>query len=82
MNIRETYETSDLYLIAALLCRGHCKDDIQREGQRVFYVFGSTEELRETVRDYFDGVLMVDAKEYANYIQNVKTEIFDILRAS
>lgn len=74
----EQFESSDLYLVAALLCRGHPCIDNRREGRRVFFVFEETEALRENVKDYFGDRLLVSALDYAGQVKDVKTSVFNM----
>ena len=74
----EQFESSDLYLIAAFLCRGCLYTMTRHEGRRVFFIFEETEALKTNVRDYFADRLLVGAQDYANQVQNVKKTVFNL----
>jgi len=71
-------ETSDFGLMVALKTIGFpikkVSNDIYDRNKKIAY-FDMTDELDETVKKYWKGELMVDAKTLSNNIRDVKTEL-------
>lgn len=67
-------ETSDLYLTSALRVLGHRTSRTVSDGRRTTWVFDSTPELDMHLRGYFDGTLLVSAKDFASTVRVAKSE--------
>lgn len=71
------YETTDLYLAAALQCRGHVLACVRRNGRQAHFVMDRTGELEADVQSYFARRLLVDALEFANTVKACKAAVFN-----
>lgn len=71
------YSSTDLYLVAALLSRGHPLLGTERKGRRVYFLMEDTPELRANIGDYFGGRLSVDALDFSNQVKSAKAIIYN-----
>lgn len=77
LNVQPTEQAySDFGLISALVA---CSFDIRRtekEGTRVFFYFNDSNDLQDTVNDYWAGKLMVSARQYFDATKMLKSRIY------
>ncbi len=71
------WESSDLYLVAALRCRGHELLDIRKGARRATFILKDSPSLQEDVRAYFTRKLHLEALAYAASIKDTKAAIFN-----
>jgi len=71
------WESSNLYLVAALRCRGHELLDIRQGVRRATFVLKDSPGLQEDVRAYFTRRLHLEALAYAASIKDTKAAIFN-----
>ena len=71
------WESSDLYLVAALRCRGHELLDIRKDGRRATFILKDSPGLRKDVRAFFTRQLHLEALAYAASIKDTKAAIFN-----
>lgn len=67
-------QVSDLYLTALLRLRGHQPVRVLGDGRRAVWVFQETAELEADLAAYFDGSLLVPAREYGEAVRTTKGE--------
>ena len=67
------YRTSDLYYAAFLRVACVPLVDVVREGERVFFVFENSPEIRQIKREYFNREAKVSAMDYADEIRAMKS---------
>jgi hypothetical protein len=71
-----TYKTSDLYLTAFLNLKSY-QYSIEKNRNKVVFVFEETEELLKDVNNYLLGKSKCDALAYSNSIKNLKNFIYN-----
>jgi hypothetical protein len=76
-NESRCWESSDLYLVAALRCRGHELLDIRKDGRRATFILKDSSGLRKDVRAFFTRQLHLEALAYAASIKDTKAAIFN-----
>ncbi len=76
-NDARCWESSDLYLVAALRCRGHELLDIRQGERRATFILKDSPSLQEDVRAYFTRKLRLEALAYAASIKDTKAAIFN-----
>jgi hypothetical protein len=67
------YETSDLYLAAALQETGHPLASVWKSGTRSTFEFQDTASLQGAIAQYFAGGMQVPAHAYAERIRSAKS---------
>jgi hypothetical protein len=70
------YETSDLYLSAYLLVKGH-ELGFEKKGKKTVFKFVKTPNLDENVNEYFVGKGQCEPLAFANSIKNLKNLLFN-----
>jgi hypothetical protein len=68
------YKTTDLYLATALRARGH-KMEIKIISQYKFEFVFTGKNINSDVTDFWDRKLMVNARDYAETIKEMKVRI-------
>jgi hypothetical protein len=68
------YKTTDLYLATALRARGH-KMEIKIISQYKFEFIFTGKNINSDVTDFWDRKLMVNARDYAETIKEMKVRI-------
>jgi hypothetical protein len=76
-NDGKRWESSDLYLVAALRCRGHELLEIRKGERRATFILKDSPSLQEDVRAYFTRKLRLEALAYAGSIKDTKAAIFN-----
>ena len=71
------WESTDLYLVAALRCRGHELLEIRQGVRRATFLLEDSPTLQEDVRAYFTRKLHLEALAYAASIKDTKAAIFN-----
>ncbi len=71
------WETTDLYLVAALRCRGHQLLDIRPGARRATFLLEDSPALQEDIKAYFTRNLHLEAMAYAASIKDTKAAIFN-----
>ena len=71
------WESTDLYLVAALRCRGHELLDIRQGARRATFIMEDSPTLQEDVKAYFTRKLHLEALAYAASIKDTKAAIFN-----
>ena len=71
------WESTDLYLVAALRCRGHELLEIRQGARRAAFLLEDSPTLQEDVRAYFTRKLHLEALAYAASIKDTKAAIFN-----
>jgi hypothetical protein len=71
------WESSDLYLVAALRCKGHELLDIRKGTRRSTFILLDSPGLQEDVKAYFTRKLHLEALAYAASIKDTKAAIFN-----
>lgn len=66
------YRTSDLYYAAYLRVAGVPLKETVREGNRVFFVFESTDGIKDLKQQYYNRTSKVPALSYADEIRSMK----------
>lgn len=75
--IKNTYNTSDLYLSAFLKAKGLKLTDKRRYGDRVLFIFDDRADRKELIQEYFnDGTVNITAFRCA--LQDLKTMVFNV----
>lgn len=72
VNIR-TYDTSDIYLAAALKVYDIHLDSFRQKGSRTLFVFQRTEKCEDLVRGYYEDTVLVAPKKLRNALRELKT---------
>ena len=72
----DLYTTTDLYLSAYLLVKGH-KFTFEKKVKKAFFSFQTTPDLDLHVNDYLLGSGTVTPLAYANAIKNLKNLLFN-----
>lgn len=67
---------SDFGLAAAMVTAGFGIRRTERIGNRVFFVFGKTDDFAEAQNDYFGGFLKVYARQYFDNTKMLKSLIY------
>jgi len=71
------FRTSELFLAAYLICKGHKMIDVIRsKGVMCYFIFISTEDLRKNRDSYYKGA-QIKAIEFKNKIRDLKSMIFN-----
>jgi hypothetical protein len=70
------YKTSDLYLTAFLRLKNY-QYSIEKNRNKVIFVFVESEELLKDVNNYLLGNSNCDALSYSNSIKNLKNFIYN-----
>jgi hypothetical protein len=70
------YKTSDLYLTAFLRLKGYSYE-IEKNRNKIFFVFQETDDLLVKVNNYLMGNSNCDALSYSNSIKNLKNFIYN-----
>lgn len=71
-----TYSTRDFYLAAALQAKGAHFLRVDRQGSVGFFLFSNQNKCEQWVESYFQGKLMVAAKEMTSAIRSLKDALF------
>jgi len=71
-------QVSDLYLTALLRLRGHRPVRVLGDGRRCAWVFDSTPELERDLTGFYEGTLMVPARDYAETVRSTKGEAMNV----
>jgi hypothetical protein len=71
-------QVSDLYLTALLKLRGHRPFRVLGDGRRCVWVFDSTPELEGDLTGFYEGTLMVPARDYAETVRSTKGEAMQL----
>jgi len=71
------YKTSDLYLSAFLRLKTF-KMDVEKNKNKVVFVFDKTEELMSSVNDYLNERGSCDPLLYTNSIKNLKNLLYNL----
>ncbi len=69
---RDTYESTDLALSAALLAAGYPLSHVERRGGRGWFIFRCDSRIGATVAAYYAGHLTVDARTYGDHMRALK----------
>jgi hypothetical protein len=72
----DVYVTTDLYLSAYLLVKGH-KFSFEKKSKKAFFSFQPTQDLDLHVNEYLMGSGTVTPLAYANAIKNLKNLLFN-----
>jgi hypothetical protein len=75
-NAVDVYVTTDLYLSAYLLVKGH-KFSFEKKSKKAFFSFQPTQDLDLHVNEYLMGSGTVTPLAYANAIKNLKNLLFN-----
>lgn len=75
-NTVDVYVTTDLYLSAYLLVKGH-KFSFEKKSKKAFFSFQPTQDLDLHVNEYLMGSGTVTPLAYANAIKNLKNLLFN-----
>lgn len=70
------YTTTDLYLSAYLIVKGH-KFSTEKKGKKSYFSFDKTPNLDEHVNEYLMGGGSTEPLQYANSIKNLKNLLFN-----
>jgi hypothetical protein len=76
INDENVYVTSDLYLSAYLLVKGH-EFLFEKKGKKTFFKFTKSPNLDENVNEYFVGKGQCEPLAFANSIKNLKNLLFN-----
>jgi hypothetical protein len=77
INENDVFQSSDLSLIATLLCFGYTIHAIDKSnGFRVVFHIRKDEHLDEKVLGFWAHSLTVDPLTYFNYLKEVKTRLY------
>jgi hypothetical protein len=76
INDENLYVTSDLYLSAYLLVKGH-EFVFEKRGKKTFFKFTKTQDVDANVNEYFVGKGQCDPLAFANSIKNLKNLLFN-----
>lgn len=71
------YTTTDLYTVAVLVSQGYPIEEVRGDSRKKF-VFKDNEQLRTCIRDFMNGALKGDLRNFKNAIETVK----DLLHSS
>jgi hypothetical protein len=72
----DTLSTSNFYLAAVYLCKGEHLVDTDRDDPRhIKFVFSDTSTIEEVQQAWDEKSLMVNAREYADAIREIKLKI-------
>jgi Domain of unknown function (DUF5659) len=72
----DTTSTSNFYLAAVYLCKGERLIDTDRDDPRhIKFVFAATSTIEEVQQAWDEKSLMVNAREYADAIREIKLKI-------
>ncbi len=69
----------DFYLAAAMLANGAHFLRVDRQGNVGFFVFAEKEKCERLVAAYFQGDLMVRAKDFTSAIRSLKDALFSVM---
>ena len=72
-----TYSTSDLYLAAFLKLKGY-KMSVEKNRNKVSFIFGVDNLLNDLIVDYLNGEGNCEPLLYANSIKNLKNLIYNL----
>ncbi len=72
------FYTSDLALSSALLAEGHNLCDLDfSDTRKTCFVFVEDQELRDAIKNYWDGRMRVDPRAYFNTLKDLKSRIYN-----
>lgn len=72
----DLYTTTDLYLSAYLIVKGH-RFTFEKKGKKAYFSFKSAQHLDEHVNEYLMGGGSTEPLKYANAIKNLKNLLFN-----
>jgi len=70
------FKTKDLYEASALYAVKTPILAIERDGKQCWFVFDKPEDCRKNANSYWQGELVVNAKDFADAIRTLKDRIF------
>ena len=76
-NQSDEVKISEFGLVAALLTSGFGIRRTEKVGRRVLFIFGSSEDLQQTIDDYWAGTLKVYARQIMDNSKMLKSMIYD-----
>ena len=72
-----SYKTSDLYLSAFLKAKGLTLKDMNKDGNKVFFIFDDRADRKKLIQEFFnDGLVSITA--FKNALQDLKTMVFNV----
>jgi hypothetical protein len=77
MSNAETFETTDIGLVAFLRCKGFDLLNLKKRGDKTAFVLNEQSDRRKLVMDYFNGA-EVSCRDFMNRIQEAKTLIHQV----
>jgi hypothetical protein len=80
MSNSNSITTQDMGLAVALLCRGHNLQNLipSGNGYRITFEFDLSSTIEDDERHYWDGTLLVEAKQFWNETKNLKTRLYSL----
>lgn len=69
---------SDLFLVAALVSKGHKFVKAVKEGEYIHFLFQEKPEIREIMKQYYNNELFVNAKRFATEYKTLKQMKFNL----
>lgn len=73
---QDLYKTSDLYLSAYLIVKGH-SFAFEKNGKKIIFQFSQSQDVNVNVNEYLMGKGTCEALSYANAIKNLKNLLFN-----
>jgi Domain of unknown function (DUF5659) len=73
--MEKQFSTQDFYLAALLLARGNKLVDFFRKSGYTTFIFSETEEIRESIKNFYEENAMIDANKYGRSVKNLKSLI-------
>lgn len=71
------YSTTDIYLSASLIASGYKLLDIIKREKQFSFFFDSTKNLDNSISEYWEGKMRVDAKTLFNTFKELKTRMYN-----
>ena len=75
--MENNFRTKDLYLSAFLCAKGLTLEQVERENNICWFVFGNDQRIKKLIKEYWSGTSLCNAKDYADAIRTLKDRIFN-----
>lgn len=77
MDENESYQTSDLALVAALCCHGAIIESVDRRAQRAIFHIRSERGINQLVQAFHSRSLNIEPLTYFNALKNAKSRLYE-----
>lgn len=75
--MKNNFRTKDLYLSAFLFAKRLPLEQVERENNVCWFIFGKDSKINTLTDEYWSGTAICNAKAYADAVRTLKDRIFN-----